>query len=88
MKHRDARKQLASFLDFASYSNVLPLTEQSVTVSAEVYASLRARGKPVDDIDLLIAGIAIANDLVFVTHNLGHFNRIEELEVRDWNEEV
>jgi tRNA(fMet)-specific endonuclease VapC len=88
LKHRDARKQLASFLDFASYNNVLPLAEQSVTVSAEVYASLRAMGKPIDDIDLLIAGIAVANDLVLVTHNLGHFDRIEGLEVQDWSEEI
>jgi tRNA(fMet)-specific endonuclease VapC len=84
LKHRDARKQIESFLDFASYNNVLPLTQQSVTVSADIYADLRVKGTPVDDIDILIAGIAIANDLVLVTRNRKHFDRIDQLMVEDW----
>jgi tRNA(fMet)-specific endonuclease VapC len=56
-----------------------------VTASAEIYAELRKEGKPLDDIDLLIAGIAIANRLVLVTHNKGHFERIRRLEVEDWS---
>jgi tRNA(fMet)-specific endonuclease VapC len=86
LKHRDARKQLSSFLDFASYNNVLPLTQQSVTISADVDADLRAKGTPVDDIDLLIAGVAMANDLVLVTRNRKHFDRIVGLVVEDWSE--
>jgi tRNA(fMet)-specific endonuclease VapC len=39
-----------------------------------------------DDIDLLIAGTAIANKMVFVTHNKHHFERIELLEIEDWSE--
>ena len=76
----------ASFLEFVSKNSVLPLTEQSVTISAEIYAELRKEGKPVDDIDLLIAGIAVANNLVLVTHNQSHFGRIGRLEVEDWSE--
>jgi tRNA(fMet)-specific endonuclease VapC len=63
-----------------------PLTEESVTVSANIYATLRRDGTPVDDIDLLIAGVAIANDLILVTHNQRHFNRIEGLEWQDWSQ--
>lgn len=62
LKHRDAHKQLTSFLEFASLNTVLPLTTHSVTISADIYANLRKKGTPVDDIDILIAGIAIAND--------------------------
>jgi tRNA(fMet)-specific endonuclease VapC len=86
LKHRDAHKQLSSFLDFASYNNVLPLTQQSVTISADAYADLRAKGTPVDDIDLLIAGVAMADDLVLVTRNRKHFDRIVGLVVEDWSE--
>jgi tRNA(fMet)-specific endonuclease VapC len=86
LKHRDAREQLASFLELASYSEILPLTKQSVSLSAEFYADLRTQGTPVDDIDLLIAGIALANNLILVTHNVKHFDRIEGLEVTDWSE--
>ena len=85
LKHRDAHKKTALFLEFVSRNKVLPLTEQSVTISAEIYAELRKEGKPLDDIDLLIAGIAVANKQVLVTHNKGHFERIRRLEVEDWS---
>jgi len=45
-------------------NSVLPLTEQSVTIFAGIYAQLRKTGKPLDDVDLLIAGVAIANNRV------------------------
>jgi predicted nucleic acid-binding protein len=38
LKHRDAQKQLTSFLEFASYNVVLPLTIDSTTISADIYA--------------------------------------------------
>ena len=87
LKHRDAQKQLELFLAFASNNTVLPLTEQSVTISSEIYADLRSLGMPIDDIDILIAGTAIANDMVIVTHNRKHFDRIKALEVDDWGED-
>ncbi len=85
LKHRDARKQLASFLDFATQNNVILLTKESVTKSADLYADLRAKGTPLDDIDLLIAGTALVNDWVLVTHNVSHFGRIEDLAIEDWS---
>ena len=85
LKHRDARKQLASFLDFATQNNVILLTKESVTKSADLYADLRAKGTPLDDIDLLIAGTALVNDWVLVTHNVSHFGRIEDLVIEDWS---
>jgi tRNA(fMet)-specific endonuclease VapC len=86
LKHRDAHKQLTSFLEFASQSSVIPLTEESVTLSAELYADLIAKGLPLDDVDLLIAGVALHNDWVLVTHNAKHFDRIEGLQLEDWSE--
>jgi tRNA(fMet)-specific endonuclease VapC len=40
---------------------------------------------PIDDIDILIAGIAIANHLIIVTNNIRDFGKIENLEIRDWS---
>jgi tRNA(fMet)-specific endonuclease VapC len=65
----------------------LPLTEQSVSISADIYANLRQKGTPIDDIDLLIAGVSIANHLVFTTHNQRHFSKIPCLELQDWSVE-
>lgn len=86
LKHRQAAKQLAAFIDFAAQNTILPLTPAAADLAAEAYAVLRQRGEPLDDIDLLIAGTAIANGLVLVTHNRQHFDRISGLIVEDWVE--
>ena len=76
------------FLEFASQNPTLPLTKQSVAISADIYANLRRKGSPIDDIDILIAGVAIANDLVLTTRNEQHFGRIEGLEIENWSNPV
>jgi tRNA(fMet)-specific endonuclease VapC len=88
LKHRDAHRQLSVFLTFATQNTIVPLTEHSVVLSADAYAATRAQGTPVDDIDLLIAGIALANSLVLVTHNRKHFEKIVGLEIEDWTEKA
>jgi len=77
-------KQLEVFEDFMSRNTILPLTVNSSKISAKIYAALRQSGNSVDDIDLLIAGIAIENDLILVTNNVGHFGRIKDLKIQNW----
>ena len=86
LKHRDAQKQLDQFLEFSSQNTIVPLTQEAADDAANIYADLRKTGQPIDDIDLLIAGTAIANGLVVITQNRKHFDRITELEVEDWSE--
>jgi len=85
LKHRDALKQIDMFCEFVKHNTVLPITEKSVEISSDIYATLRKKGNQLDDIDILIAGVALAHDLILVTHNVHHFNRIEDLEVIDWS---
>jgi tRNA(fMet)-specific endonuclease VapC len=85
LKHKDAKKQLNKFVEFTTKNIVLPLTVDSVTISSEIYANLRRGGEVIDDIDILIAGIALSNNMVLVTHNENHFKRIERLLVDDWS---
>lgn len=85
LKHRDAQKQLAGFLDFSAHASILPLTVESATLAADIYASQRAKGSPVDDVDILIAGIALAHGRTLITHNTRHFGEIAGLEVEDWS---
>ncbi len=58
---KNALKQLTIFDDFVAENIVVPMTYKSAKISAELYSSLRQNGNIVDDIDLLIAGIAIEN---------------------------
>lgn len=73
-------------MEFASINRVLSLTKSSVQTSSQIYADMRRAGSPLDDIDILIAGVAIANGLSMVTHNRRHFERINGLGVEDLSE--
>ena len=61
-------------------------------VTAEIYGQIRTllerAGKPIGANDLLIAAIAIANQLILVTHNTAEFNRVPGLVVEDWENEL
>lgn len=85
LKHKNAGKQLDTFFEFIGYNVVLPLTKESAAIASDLYAVLRKAGKQLDDIDILIAGIAISNDMGLVTRNTKHFDRIEALTVIDWS---
>ena len=85
---KNALKQLHIFDDFLIDNLIIPLTESSVKISAELYSALRQSGKIIDDIDLLIAGVAIENDMILVTNNENHFKRIPGLNIDNWSKHV
>ena len=55
---------------------------------AEIYGHLRHQlekhGTPIGPQDMMIAAIALANNLTLVTHNTREFSRIEGMQVEDW----
>ncbi len=81
---KNATNQLQVFERFVNENKVIPLSEKSAKISAELYATLRQSGNIVDDVDLLIAGVAIENELVLVTNNQKHFGRIPNLKIENW----
>lgn len=81
---KNAEKQLQIFEEFCSTATIINLSKDSIKVAAKIFANQRKKGKSVDDIDILIAGIAISNDLVLVTNNTKHFGKIDGLEIDNW----
>lgn len=49
----------------------------ALDIYAQEKARLRKEGNIVDDLDLLIGATAIANDLILVTNNEKHFERLQ-----------
>lgn len=45
---------------------------------------LEKAGIVIEDLDLMIGTTGVAGDLIVVTHNIKHFNRIKGLEYEDW----
>lgn len=64
--------------------STIPVSEAIIDVYAKTRAALELQGIRIDDIDLLIASTAIYHDLIVVTHNVKHFERIPGVRVTDW----
>ena len=62
---------------------VIPISS-CIDIYAQEKARLRKAGTMIDDFDLLIGATAIANDLVIITNNVKHFDRLENLKIEDW----
>lgn len=84
LRHRDAHRRLEGFFEFSRESLILPLSQDAADHAARLYAATRKAGNPVDDIDILIAGIALAHKRVVVTCNTGHFGKLPGVTVENW----
>jgi tRNA(fMet)-specific endonuclease VapC len=51
---------------------------------AKIKSSLRKSGNLIDDFDILIGSTAIVNNLILVTNNQQHFDRIDNLLTENW----
>lgn len=84
LKAKNATAQLEAFERFCETCLILPLTDQIAVRAAEIYASLKRRGEPIGDADILIGASALAHGLTVVTNNEDHFRRIPGLVVENW----
>ncbi len=55
-------------------------------ICGQIRAQLQKLGTPIGSYDLQIAAIALANNLILVTHNTREFERVEGLKLEDWQE--
>ena len=63
---------------------VIPLDFMSSRRAAEISAKLTLKGETIDYRDAMIAGIVMENDLVLITRNKSHFNRIKGIKLETW----
>jgi len=62
----------------------LDFDKQDARVAGEIRASLASLGTPIGAYDVLIAGQAVARDLILITHNVREFGRVQKLRFEDW----
>ncbi len=77
-------KTLHKQSEFISRFKCLPFDNNAAALYGPIRAELERTGATIGAHDLLIASIAVANDLVLVTHNTREFLRISGLKVDDW----
>jgi tRNA(fMet)-specific endonuclease VapC len=83
-KSRRAAQNLA-LIDALQFV-VLEFDKEDARQAGQVRAVLAAKGTPIGPYDVLIAGQAVARDMILVTHNAQEFERVEGLRFEDWQE--
>ena len=84
----DAHQQAMDDLDrLLARFEVYPVSRPVATAAAEIIADLRGSGQRLDNLhDVYIGATARAQQLPVLTANVDHFERIENVQVVDWDE--
>lgn len=75
---------IATLDELFTWLRVVEMTFETAKTFGNIKASLRKEGKTINDADLLIASIVIANDGTLITNNTSHFERIPGLRLENW----
>lgn len=69
--------------NFLTGVQILPIFG-ALDLYAQEKARLRKAGTRIDEFDLLIGVTSVINNLVMVTNNTAHFQRIKNITLEDW----
>jgi len=78
---KERTQEIDLFLD---NQTILPISKTVAHKAAQIYTNLRSQGNVITHNDILIAATAIVENLVLITNNTKHFDRIEELKTENW----
>jgi tRNA(fMet)-specific endonuclease VapC len=87
LKDLGNKEKLRRFGDFIEANELVWIRKETVEEAAGIYAYLKQDGNLIEDADILMAAIAIVEDLILVTNNPSHFNRVKGLHVVNWLQE-
>ena len=78
-------EELVRTQEFVDSVNVIPF-RSSIDLFAAEKVRLKRIGLVIDDFDLLIGCAAVEEDLVMVTENVKHLQRIDGIVIENWIE--
>jgi tRNA(fMet)-specific endonuclease VapC len=84
MKSRDPAAAIAKQRLFLAPYLSFAFDDAAALHYSKLRADLETIGTPMGGNDMLIAAIAISNDLTLVTHNCREFERVAGLKFKDW----
>ncbi len=83
-RSRDRDDNLKVLEEFFFQFVSLPFDDKAAETYSHIRARLATTGTVIGPNDLMIASIALTNDLILVTHNTREFGRVEGLQLEDW----
>lgn len=82
--HRSRRQAQNLALADALQFDVVEFNQDDARQAGEIRAFLTAQGNPIGAYDVLIAGQAVARNVILVTRNTREFARVPRLRIEDW----
>lgn len=79
-------KNAAALIQFLSILQVLPFDDLAAVEYGKLCAYLQKQGTPIGTMDMLIAGHALAANMILVTNNIREFKRIPKIKLENWTE--
>jgi tRNA(fMet)-specific endonuclease VapC len=79
--YSNPQAHLSGFRQFLAPFKLLNLNETIMEKFAEVRAHLRRRGEIISDFDMLLGATALHYDLMVLTYNKKHFQRIPDIKI-------
>ena len=83
-KSRHVEANLARIRTLEQTLDILPAGPENAGIFGMLKARLESEGTRLDDFDLIIASTALTHNLVLVTNNEKHFQRIDGLRLENW----
>ena len=78
------RRVQTALLEFILPFEILDFDYSAASCYGKIRKELKDKGQPISDMDMLIASIVIANELILVTNNEKEFRRISGLKIENW----
>jgi tRNA(fMet)-specific endonuclease VapC len=73
-----------ALLEFILSFEILDFNSSAAAYYGKIRKELKDKGQMISDMDMLIAAIAMANELILVTNNEKEFHRISGLKIENW----
>ena len=83
-KSTSPAKRTQQLQELMSRVNLVLFDREAALAAAKIRAELEQQGTPIGQMDVLIAGTAIALQATLVTHNINEFSRVSGLTIVDW----
>ena len=85
-KSSQVESNLAKVKAIESSMDVVPVGQTLVEIFGLLKSNLEKSGTPLDDFDLILAATTLSRNLILVTNNTKHFQRINGLKLENWTQ--
>jgi tRNA(fMet)-specific endonuclease VapC len=79
-----AEKLKRIMTDFLASIEIILFNQAHATQAALIRALLKKQGNLIGSYDILLAGVAVSEKMIFITSNINEFHRINGLIIENW----